>query len=81
VYGGRAAFGAMEEVVFGRPAADAVVGQIGRFGAARAFLIVSDTLSRGTSGIKNAIRKTTSEIPRRIERPAPIRETLLLPAS
>jgi maleylacetate reductase len=37
VYRGRAAFGAMEEVVFGQPAADAVVGQIDRFGAARAF--------------------------------------------
>jgi hypothetical protein len=71
----------MEEVVFGQPAADAVVGQIDRFGAARAFLTASGTLSRGTSGIKNAIRKTTSGILRKIERPAPIRETLLLPAS
>jgi hypothetical protein len=71
----------MEEVVFDRPAADAAVMQIDRFGAARAFLIGSGTLGRGTSGINNAIRKTTSEIPRRIERAAPIRETLLLPAS
>jgi hypothetical protein len=70
----------MEGVVFGRPAADAAVGQIDRFGAAWAFPIVS-TFSRGTCGIKNAIRKTTSGIPRKIKRPAPICETLLLSAS
>jgi hypothetical protein len=80
MFRGRAAFGAMEGVVFGRPAADAAVGQIDRFGVARAFLIVG-TLSRGTCEIKNAIRKTTPGIPRKIERPAPICETLLLPAS
>ena len=81
MYGGRAAFGAMEEAVFGRPAADAAVGQVDRFGAARAFPIVSNTLSRGTCWIRNEIRKTTSEIPRKIERPALVRETLPLPAS
>jgi hypothetical protein len=69
----------MEDVLFGRPAVDAAVVPIGRFGAARTFWIVS-TLSRGTSEI-NAIRKTTSGIPRKIERPAPIRETFPLPAS
>ena len=79
MYRGRSAFGAMEDVAFGRPAIDAKVMPTGHFGAARTFWIVS-TLSRGTSGI-NAIRKTASGIPRKIERPAPIRETLLLPAS
>lgn len=56
MYGGRAAFGAMAEVVFGRPAADAMVGQIDRFGAARAFPVVSGTSGRGTSAIRNPIR-------------------------
>ena len=81
MYRERAAFGAMEEVVFGRPAAEAIVGQIDRLGAARTFPTVSGTLSRGTFGIKIAIRKTTSGIPRKIERPAAICETRLLSAS
>jgi maleylacetate reductase len=41
----------MEEVVYGRPAAEAVVEQIERVGAARAFLMVSGTLNRKTSEI------------------------------
>jgi maleylacetate reductase len=41
----------MEEVVFGRPAAEAVVEQIERVRAARAFLMVSGTLNRKTSEI------------------------------
>jgi maleylacetate reductase len=41
----------MEEVVFGRPAAEAVVEQIERVRAARAFLMVSGTLTRKTSEI------------------------------
>ena len=79
MYRGRVAFGAMEQVVFGRPAADAAVEQIYRFGAARAFPIVSGTLNRETSEIKNAIRKMTPGI--RIDGPAPIREILFLAAS
>ena len=51
MYSGRVAFGAMEEVVYGRPAAEAVVEQIERVGAARAFLMVSGTLNRKTSEI------------------------------
>src|SRR3979411_3006806 len=47
----------MDEVVFGRPAAEAVVAQVDRLRAARAFLMVSGTLSRNTDEIEK-IRKT-----------------------
>jgi maleylacetate reductase len=46
----------MDEVVFGRPAADAVVAQMDRLGANRAFLMVSGTLNRNTGEIEK-IRK------------------------
>jgi maleylacetate reductase len=52
VHNGRVAFGAMDEVVFGRPAADAVVAQMDRLGTARAFLMVSGTLNRQTDEIE-----------------------------
>jgi maleylacetate reductase len=51
VHSGRVVFGAMDEVVFGRPAAEAVVGQVERLRAARAFLMVSGTLNRTTGEI------------------------------
>ena len=54
---GRVVFGSMDEVVFGRPAAEAVVAQMDRLGAARAFLMVSGTLNRETDEIEK-IRKT-----------------------
>ena len=53
---GRVVFGAMDEVVFGRHAAEAVVEQLDRLGAERGFLMVSGTLNRETSEIEN-IRK------------------------
>src|SRR3982074_2732448 len=46
----------MDEVVFGRPAAEAVVGQMDRLGAAGAFRMVSGTLNRQTDEIEK-IRK------------------------
>ena len=49
---GRVVFGAMDEVVFGRPAAEAVNAQMGRLGAGRAFLMVSGTLNRDTDEIE-----------------------------
>ena len=49
---GRVVFGAMDEVVFGRPAAEAVVTQMDRLGATRAFLMVSGTLNRQTDEIE-----------------------------
>jgi maleylacetate reductase len=51
VHKGRVVFGAMDEVVFGEPAAEAVVKQMDRLGASRAFLMVSGTLRRQTDEI------------------------------
>ena len=48
---GRVVFGAMDEVVFGEPAAEAVVAQMDRLQKSRAFLMVSGTLRRGTDEI------------------------------
>lgn len=45
---GRVVFGAIEEVVFGHPAADAIVAQMDRLGTRHAFLMVSGTLNRQT---------------------------------
>src|SRR3954467_5451960 len=53
---GRVVFGAMEEVVFGRPASEAVAEQMDRLGATRAFLMVSGTLSRETDEIEKIRR-------------------------
>jgi maleylacetate reductase len=52
VHQGRVVFGAMDEVVFGRPAAAAIVGQMDRLAASRAFLMVSGTLNRETDEIE-----------------------------
>jgi len=49
---GRVVFGAMDEVVFGDPAADTVVAQAERLGAQRVFLMVSGTLNRQTDEIE-----------------------------
>jgi maleylacetate reductase len=43
----------MDEVVFGRPAAEAIVAQMDRLGKTRAFLMVSGTLNRTTDAIEN----------------------------
>jgi maleylacetate reductase len=56
VHKGRVVFGAMEEVVFGRAAAEAVVEQTDRLGANRAFLMVSGTLNRETGEIEKIRR-------------------------
>lgn len=48
---GRVVFGAMEEVVYGQPAAAALAGQLDRIGAQRALLMVSGTLNRTTDEI------------------------------
>ena len=53
---GRVVFGAMDEVVFGRPAAAAIVEQTDRLHASNAFLMVSGTLNRQTDEI-DKIRK------------------------
>jgi len=56
VHKGRVVFGAMDEVVFGHPAAEAIVAQMDRLGAARGFLMVSGTLNRQTAEIEK-VRK------------------------
>jgi maleylacetate reductase len=56
VHKGRVVFGAMDEVVFGRPASEAIVEQLNRLGAKRAFLMVSGTLNRKTDEIENIHR-------------------------
>ncbi len=48
---GRVVFGKMDEVVFGKPAADSVAEQTRRFGAERVLLMVSGTLHRETDEI------------------------------
>src|SRR5256884_4272969 len=53
---GRVFFGAMEEVVFGHPAAEVVAGQMDRLRLSRAFLMVSGTPNRNTDEIEK-IRK------------------------
>jgi maleylacetate reductase len=52
VHQGRVVFGAIEEVVFGHAAADAIVAQMDRLGTNRAFLMVSGTLNRETNEIE-----------------------------
>jgi maleylacetate reductase len=49
---GRVVFGEMDEVVFGVPAAQAIVAQMDRLGARRAILMVSGTLNRSTDEIE-----------------------------
>src|SRR5258708_39142142 len=51
VHQGRVEFGAVDEVVFGRPAAEVIVEQLDRLKAVRAFLMVSGTLNRETDEI------------------------------
>ena len=53
---GRVVFGAMDEVVFGRPASEAIVEQLDRLDAKRAFLMVSGTLNRETDEIESSPR-------------------------
>jgi maleylacetate reductase len=56
VHKGRVVFGAMDEVVFGRPASEALIEQLNRLGTKRAFLMVSGTLNRETDVIENIRR-------------------------
>jgi len=56
VHQGRVVFGAMDEVVFGHPAREAIVEQMDRLAASRAFLMVSGTLNRETDEIEKIRR-------------------------
>jgi maleylacetate reductase len=53
---GRIVFGRMEEVIYGRPAPEAVSDLVTRSGAARVFLMVSGTLYRTTDEIEKVRR-------------------------
>jgi alcohol dehydrogenase class IV len=53
---GRVVFGQMEEVLFGRPAADAIVEVARRLDASRVFLMVSGTLNRETDEVEKVRR-------------------------
>jgi len=53
---GRVAFGAMEAVVFSKPAAEAVAEEARLLGAERVFLMVSGTLNRTTDEIAKVRR-------------------------
>ena len=53
---GRVVFGEMDEVVFGKPAAQAVAEQAQRLGATRVFLMVSNSLNRNTDEIEKVRR-------------------------
>ena len=70
VHKGRVVFGAMDEVVFGRPASEAIVEQMDRLGASRAFLMVSGTLNRETDEIENIRRALGAALRRHLRRDA-----------
>jgi maleylacetate reductase len=53
---GRVVFGHMDEVIFGKPAAEAIAGQVHRLGATRVFLMVSHSLNRNTDEIDKVRR-------------------------
>src|SRR6266849_8606522 len=55
-HSGRIAFGAMESVTFGRPAAEIVGEEARRREAERVFLMVSGTLNRATDEIARVRR-------------------------
>src|SRR5712664_788547 len=55
-HSGRIAFGAMESVTFGRPAAETISEEARRRGAERVFLMVSGTLNRTTDEIQKVRR-------------------------
>ena len=57
VQSGRVVFGRMEEVLFGRPAAEAVAEEARRLDAERVFLMVSGTLARETDEIEKVRRE------------------------
>ncbi len=53
---GRVVFSRMDEVVFGKPAAEAVSELVSRHGAQRVFLMASGTLDRETDEVEKLRR-------------------------
>ena len=56
LHAGRVVFGEMDEVVFGKSAAEAIADQVQRLGTTRVFLMVSNSLNRNTDEI-NRVRR------------------------
>jgi maleylacetate reductase len=85
VHKGRVVFGAMDEVVFGHPAAQAIIAQIRRLGTSRAFLMVSGTLKAAPEHFDDIARQAMAtpwvpRNPRRVDGPAEVIEILQLAA-
>ena len=68
---GRVVFGKMDEVVFGKPAAEVVATQAERLGATRVFLMVSSTLDRNTDEIDKVRRALGNRCAGSFDRMAP----------
>jgi maleylacetate reductase len=79
---GRVVFGEMDEVVFGKEAAEAVADQVQRLGATRVFLMVRNSLNRNTDeigrvrrGLGNRCAGTFDRMPPHTPRQAVIEAT------
>jgi maleylacetate reductase len=68
---GRVVFGEMDEVVFGKPAAEAVAEEAQRLGATRVFLMVSHSLNRNTDEINKVRRALGNRCAGSFDRMAP----------
>lgn len=68
---GRVAFGRMEAVTFGQPAAEAVADEVSRTDAERVFLMVSGTLNRETDEIAKLRRALGNKVAGEFDRMAP----------
>jgi maleylacetate reductase len=62
---GRVLFGQMDEVVFGKPAAEAIAAQVDRLAKTRVFLMVSNSLNRKTDEIDKVRWRLATAAPAR----------------
>jgi hypothetical protein len=75
VYSGRVVFGAMDEVAFRQPAAEAVAGQMDRLHLSDASLMVSGRIAEQATATPWVPRNA-----RKIDHPDQVREILVLAA-
>jgi maleylacetate reductase len=68
---GRVVFGEMDEVVFGKPAAQSIAAQAQRLGATRVFLMVSNSLNRNTDEIDKVRRALGNRVAGSFDRMPP----------
>ena len=59
---GNVSFSKMDEVIFGKPAAEATANVCARLGANRVFLMVSNTLNRTTDEIEKLRRGLSATV-------------------